>query len=301
MDGILCINKPEGFTSFDVVAKLRGITQTKRLGHSGTLDPMATGVLPVFLGTATKSIDLIENHTKRYTAGFRLGETTDTLDITGKVLSKSHSDISREQIEQALAGFRGSITQLPPMYSAVKVNGKRLYALARQGKGAERKPRNAEIFLLDLMDFDSETQQGILDVKCSRGTYIRALIDDLGNMLKVGGVMTGLIRTEAGCFNLDDAVGFEQIQSWKDCGCLADNLLPIDHVFKEYDEIHLNQSQSKMFFNGRKLDLRRIKYNQEKIKHRVYNHNGEFMGIATLDVENNELRIKKMLYTGRTF
>ncbi|MEE1491013.1 MAG: tRNA pseudouridine(55) synthase TruB, partial [Massilioclostridium sp.] len=220
MDGILCMNKPEGFTSFDVVAKLRGITRTKRIGHAGTLDPMATGVLPVFLGRATKAISLLPDHTKRYTAGFQLGLTSDTLDSTGTILSRSHSTLTQQELLAALEQYRGTISQIPPMYSALKVEGKRLYELARQGKTVERKPRKVEIFQLELLSFDTKLQTGVLDVGCSSGTYIRTLCDDIGRDLGVGAVMTSLQRTEAAGFSLADSRTFEEVQQLKDDGRL---------------------------------------------------------------------------------
>ena len=164
MNGILCINKPAKYTSFDVVARIRGMSKTKKVGHSGTLDPMATGVLPVFLGTATKAVGLLPNDDKRYTAAFQLGMKTDTLDSYGKILSQTESHITARQLEQVLSGFRGEISQLPPMYSAVRVNGQRLYNLAREGKEVDRMPRTVTVYRLELTDFDEISQQGSLDV-----------------------------------------------------------------------------------------------------------------------------------------
>ena len=203
INGILPINKPAGWTSFDVVAKIRGIARALtgekkiKVGHSGTLDPMATGVLPVFIGKATKTIDLMKTHDKAYVAGFKLGTKTDTLDITGDVLSQQECEISKDQLLKTLAAFTGEITQLPPMFSAVKIDGKRLYDLARQGKEVERKPRKAMIYEIELLEYDGK-DSGTLRVSCGKGTYIRTLIDDIGVALNLcGGVMTSLIRTKA--------------------------------------------------------------------------------------------------------
>ena len=209
INGILPLNKPAGWTSFDAVDKVRRIARAVtgerkiKVGHSGTLDPMATGVLPIFIGKATKTIDLLKTHDKEYVAGFKLGVKADTLDITGTVLAEQTVNISREQLLETLAGFTGKITQLPPMYSAVKIDGKRLYDLARQGQQVERKPRGAAVYELELIDYTPEAAAGTLRVSCGKGTYIRTLIDDIGTSLNLcGGVMTSLIRTFANGINL---------------------------------------------------------------------------------------------------
>ena len=184
LNGILCINKPEGFTSFDVIAKLRGILKTKKLGHAGTLDPMATGVLPVFAGFATKACDILPDSDKSYIAGFRLGVTTDTQDRTGTILHQRPANhLTAEMIEQALPAFRGEILQLPPMYSAVSVNGQRLYELARKGIEVERTPRPITIYRLELLRYDPASQEGEMEISCSKGTYIRTILHDLGETL----------------------------------------------------------------------------------------------------------------------
>lgn len=297
MDGILCMDKPAGFTSFDVVAKLRGITRVRRMGHSGTLDPMATGVLPVFLGRATRAIDLIPNHDKSYRAGFRLGETTDTLDSTGTVLSRQESRVSWEELEAALAGFRGEISQLPPMYSAVRVDGKRLYQLAREGKTVERTPRTVTIYRLELEDFDPKAQEGILQVDCSKGTYIRSLCDDLGKVLGTGGVMTALIRTGAHGFSLDRCHTLEEVERLCQEGRLEEALLPVGELFSQLPAIPLSQEQARMFCNGVKLDLSRIHWDGAPGDHAVYGPGQEFLGLAVPREETGELRIKKLLYS----
>lgn len=293
MDGILCMNKPEGFTSFDVVAKLRGITRTKRIGHAGTLDPMATGVLPVFLGRATKAISLLPDHTKRYTAGFQLGLTSDTLDSTGTILSRSHSTLTQQELLAALEQYRGTISQIPPMYSALKVEGKRLYELARQGKTVERKPRKVEIFQLELLSFDTKLQIGVLDVGCSSGTYIRTLCDDIGRDLGVGAVMTSLQRTEAAGFSLADSRTFDEVQQLKDDGRLEEALLPVERVFESYPRLCFGEAQARMFCNGVKLDLDRIS-GVESGLHTVYNQTGQFLGLAQPDHDTGVLRIQKL-------
>ncbi len=293
-NGIICVNKPQDFTSFDVVAKMRGMAKIKRCGHAGTLDPMATGVLPIFFGTATRACDILPDGDKRYTASFKLGVTTDTLDITGKVLSQRESGVTKEQIVAVLDNFRGEIEQVPPMFSAVQVGGQRLYDLARQGIEVERKPRKVNVFLLELLNFDEKTQSGQLDIKCSRGTYIRSIIADMGECLGSGAIMTGLVRTQAAGFSLDDCITLEQAQELTNEGTLLDKILPIDRVFADYPKIYLCQAQSRMFLNGVKLDLNRVKFKHENTVHTVYSDQKEFMGLAVTDTEKMELIIYKM-------
>ena len=222
MNGILCVNKPQDFTSFDVVAKLRGILQMKRLGHGGTLDPMATGVLPVFVGSATKACDIMPDNTKSYRAGFRLGAVSDTQDVWGEVRECSDMAVSREDIEAVIPDFTGKIMQLPPMYSAVQVNGQRLYDLARQGIEVERQAREIEVDSLVLESYDSVSREGVLSIACGKGTYIRTIISDIGEKLGCGGIMTSLVRTSSGGFFLDDCHSFEEIQCARDEGRLEE-------------------------------------------------------------------------------
>ncbi|MCD8025818.1 MAG: tRNA pseudouridine(55) synthase TruB, partial [Clostridiales bacterium] len=190
MNGILLIDKPKGFTSFDVIAVIRRITGQRKAGHTGTLDPNATGVLPILLGTATKAQDLILNHDKTYIADFALGITTDTLDIWGTVKSKAEADVKRDEIEALIPDFTGTIEQIPPMFSAVQKDGQRLYDLARKGIEVERKSRKVTVYSLKLLDFDESAQTGRLEISCSKGTYVRSLIDDIGKRLGTGAVMT---------------------------------------------------------------------------------------------------------------
>ncbi|MCM1480872.1 MAG: tRNA pseudouridine(55) synthase TruB, partial [Muribaculaceae bacterium] len=185
--GVICVNKPAGFTSFDVIAKMRGILKMKRLGHGGTLDPMATGVLPVFAGRAAKACDILPDSGKTYEAGFRFGVTTDTQDVTGTVTKERKADVTAEQLETVLENFRGEIMQIPPMYSAVSVGGKRLYDLARKGIEVERTARPVTIYTLELLEFNEGGQCGVLKISCSKGTYVRTLINDIGEALGSGG------------------------------------------------------------------------------------------------------------------
>lgn len=192
LNGVLLIDKPKEFTSFDVIAVVRRLTGQKKLGHTGTLDPNATGVLPILLGTATKTQDLILNHDKSYTAEFQLGKTTDTLDIWGTVTGECESSVTEEQLRRVIPNFTGEIEQIPPMYSAVQKNGQRLYDLARQGIEVERESRKVTVYSLSLANFDEKAQTGTLEISCSKGTYVRTIIDDIGRVLGVGAVMTAL-------------------------------------------------------------------------------------------------------------
>lgn len=278
--GVIPIDKPEGFTSFDVIAKCRGILKERHLGHSGTLDPMATGVLPVFIGRATKAIDLLPDNEKRYAAGFKLGFSTDTQDVTGETLKTSSVRVTREDVEQAIPKFVGKISQLPPMYSAVKVDGKRLYDLARAGKTVERTPRQIEIFSLKLTDFDEGSQSGGLEISCSKGTYIRTLINDLGETLGTLGVMTSLQRTYSQGFDIADCISLEQLESAVKSGGLDDMIVPIEQCFGCYPEIRLDEKLERLYRNGVKLEKARVG-NPEDGRYRVYGK--EFLGLGTVE------------------
>ncbi|MDE6110854.1 MAG: tRNA pseudouridine(55) synthase TruB, partial [Eubacterium sp.] len=216
MNGIICIDKKQDITSFGVCAKLRGILGEKKVGHTGTLDPMAEGVLPVMLGGATRFLNFLPESDKGYRASFILGKTTDTLDITGNVTAEYEVHSTQEDVLNALSSFKGKIMQTPPMYSAVSVNGKRLYELARQGIEVERNEREIEIKKLELVGF--ENGEYVIDVFCSKGTYIRSLIDDIGKKLGCGAVMTSLVRTSAMGFSLENCVTLDELQKRKDEG-----------------------------------------------------------------------------------
>jgi tRNA pseudouridine55 synthase len=296
MNGILCVNKPAGFTSFDVVAKLRGILQTRKLGHGGTLDPMATGVLPVFVGNSTKACDIMPDNTKSYRAGFRLGEVTDTQDVTGEVLSRSDVAVSEDMLRETVPHFVGNIMQLPPMYSAVQVNGQRLYDLARKGVEVEREAREIQVSSIDIISYDAEKREGVLDIACGKGTYIRTIINDIGEKLGCGGIMTSLVRTSSGGFTLADCFTFEQIQRAKDEDRLEELILPIERVFAKLPKLRLNEAQTRMYRNGVKLDLKRV-YNikQGMTDYAVFDNDGKFIGTALADFENDILRVAKNL------
>lgn len=294
LNGIICINKPQDFTSFDVVAKMRGITHTRKIGHTGTLDPMATGVLPLLLGTATKASDLLPDDSKAYVADFQLGCTTDTDDIWGTVLKQGAASFCRSEVEEKLALFCGEISQIPPMYSAIQVNGQRLYDIARKGVVIERAPRRVTILSLRLLEFDEAGQKGKFEISCSKGTYIRSICRDLGEALGCGGVMTGLVRTHAAGFGLSDCITLEQAQAYAQEGDFSTVLRPVERLFSSLPRIRLNEVQSRMFRNGVRLDLNRVRYRISDGYQAVYDEGNRFMGLAELNFEKMELVVRKM-------
>lgn len=229
MNGILLIDKSAGWTSSDVVVKLKGVLHQRRIGHAGTLDPMATGLLTVFVGRATRAVEFAEAHDKRYTAHLRLGTVTDTQDITGTVLAQNEANVTADELRAVLARFLGEQEQTPPMYSAIKVNGKKLYEIARAGGTAERKPRRIRIDALSLIGEDAG--DWVLDVRCSKGTYIRALCDDIGAALGCGGCMSALRRTAAGEFTVDAAHTLDEVIAAANAGNAEKLLIPVDTLF----------------------------------------------------------------------
>lgn len=295
MNGILCMNKPQDFTSFDVIGKLRGILHMKRLGHTGTLDPMATGVLPILVGTATKACDILPNQDKTYQATVVFGKATDTLDIWGKPLQDyPEQHVTEAALRAILPEFLGDITQLPPMYSAVSVNGKRLYELARKGETVERPTRTVHIDAITLDAFDETQQTATLTVSCGKGTYIRTLLSDIGQRLGGDAVMTALTRTAACGYPLQDCLTFEQVTAAMADGTLEEHLLPTDSLFSSYPKLRLNAAQERMFCNGVKLDLNRLRNLQpDQDIYTVYGATGTFLGTALADRTQQELRIGK--------
>lgn len=283
MDGIIVINKPVEFTSFDVVAVVRGCYHTKKAGHSGTLDPMASGVLPVFIGSATKAISILPDHDKSYRAGFRLGITSDTLDIRGKCSEQVNVDVLEADLNMVLERFCGEIMQVPPMYSALKINGQKLCDLARRGIEVERKPRPVTISRLEQISFDG--RDGVIEVDCSSGTYIRSLIDDIGAALGCGAVMTSLVRTKACGFSLEECVDIEPLRTKGDDEKTA-LLRRTEDVFSGYPIIRLDSEQQRLYLNGVRLDAKRLHGEiKEGGRYRIYCEG--FIGIA--DVINEEL------------
>lgn len=268
--GIIIINKPAGWTSMDVCAKLRGIFHEKRVGHAGTLDPMATGVLPVFVGQATKAVSFAESGEKEYLARLRLGLTTDTQDTTGTVLSELPVTVTEEDLRAVLPRFTGEIEQIPPMYSAVKVQGRKLYELARKGAEVERKPRAVTIFALELLGQTGKNEYA-LRVRCSKGTYIRTLCHDIGAVLGCGGAMSALERTMAAGFTLSEAVTLEQVQEQKEA-----LLRPTDSLFRSYGAYHIADAETER----RCRCGNPVRSDVENGIYRVYGRDGSFLALS---------------------
>lgn len=295
MTGIICVNKEKNITSFGVVAKLRGITGEKKAGHTGTLDPMATGVLPVMFGGATRFLNFLPDSDKGYRATFKLGMTTDTLDITGEVTSQSEVAVNVTDVKNAMRDFVGVIDQIPPMFSAKSVDGVRLYDLAREGKTVEREACMVEIKNLDLVSFDDNEHIYQIDVLCSKGTYIRSLIDDIGKKLGCGAVMTELVRTKAMGFDLENCVTLAELQERKDSGKGFDDvLIDVEKMFDCYKKVRVSPAQSTRFFNGGALDINRVQKNimPDEIC-AVYSDKNEFLGLGQR--QDEELKVLRVL------
>ena len=248
INGIIIIKKEAGFTSHDVVAKLRGICSQRKIGHTGTLDPEATGVLPVCLGSATKLCDMLTDRDKEYEAELLLGVETDTQDTTGEVLARNPVEVAEVQVRRACESFTGEYAQVPPMYSALKVNGKKLYELAREGKEVERKARTVSIQELEILEYNLPVVK--LRVKCSKGTYIRTLCADIGAKLGCGGTMKSLQRTAVGNFRLEEALTLGEVQQRKDAGRLAEVIRPVDSVFESCPMLHIGREYGGLLENG---------------------------------------------------
>lgn len=295
MNGVIVIDKPAEFTSFDVIAVVRKLTGQRKAGHTGTLDPNATGVLPILLGDATKAQDLILNHDKSYRAEFKLGLTTDTLDIWGTPTGRAVSDFSENDITDILPQFRGEICQIPPMYSAVQMNGQRLYDLARQGIEVERESRNVTIYSLELVGFEKSTQSGILEISCSKGTYIRTLIDDIGRQLGCGAVMTSLRRTSACGFTENDCITLEALKRIVSEGQLEEYMRSVESMFMQCGYVAVSDAQAKRFINGGALNIDRTYLAKIDVKdktvYRVKAKNGMFLGLGITDTEKGLLKI----------
>ena len=273
MNGIVIIDKPAGWTSQDVVSKLRGVLHTKRIGHGGTLDPMATGVLPVFVGRATRGVEFFEHAQKTYEATLRLGITTDTEDITGTVLERRTVQVTEEALATVLEQFRGEILQVPPMYSALKVNGRKLCDLARKGKEVERKPRAITIHKLECLDFTGETAR--LLVTCSKGTYIRTLCKDIGQSLGCGGCMEQLRRVAAGAYTIGEAVPLAELVESPDPEAY---LRPVDTMFTQYEAVTLTEKQTLRCRNGNSFSVE-----LPQGTYRAYGQAGEFLMLAKVE------------------
>ena len=295
MDGLINIYKEKGFTSHDVVAKMRGILRTKKIGHTGTLDPDAVGVLPVCVGSGTKLCSLLENHDKTYQTVMLLGLETDTQDITGTVLNEKEVTVTEEEIEQILPSFRGKIMQIPPMYSALKVNGKKLYEYAREGKVIERAPRPIEVFELkvDRMELPRVT----MTITCSKGTYIRTICHDIGQALGCGGCMESLVRTRVGRFRLEDAVTLKELEHLRDTGELDAHIIRVEDVFAELPGCSSLPAFDHLLHNGNRLKKSMVAEHIPLEKGsccRMYDSENKFIGLYEKDSEKRDFKPVKM-------
>lgn len=330
MDGIINVYKEKGYTSHDVVARMRGILRMKKIGHTGTLDPEAEGVLPVCLGRATKVCDLLTDKTKTYRTVLLLGRETDTQDTTGTVLAERPVEVTGEQVEQAVLSFLGTYQQVPPMYSALKVNGKKLYELARAGREVERQPRPVEILSLRIEKM--ELPRVTMEVTCSKGTYIRTLCYDIGRKLGCGGCMESLVRTRVDRFRLEDSLRLDEIEALRDVGQLEEQILPVDQVFAELPALVMKAGEGdKRVHNGnpfppgmariaesagggedpktggtvndRETDTagagpRRTKDGPRYERARIYDSAGDFIGIYGYDGSRRQYRPWKLFLGG---
>jgi len=292
--GIINIYKEKGFTSHDVVAKLRGITGQRKIGHTGTLDPDATGVLPVCLGKATKLCNLLTDKDKTYETVLLLGKTTDTQDASGAVLEEQTTDyLIEEAVQECIRGFIGSYDQLPPMYSAIKIGGKKLYELAREGKEIERKARTVTIHDIQVREIDLPRVK--MEVSCSKGTYIRTLCHDVGHRLGCGGCMEELIRTRVGCFTLNDSISLAEAEKLKANGTLQEIIIPIDAMFETYQRIVLSGEAQRLAYNGNTFTIPGGSDHYDDDEYvRVYNSDGRFIAIYSYSDEKKNFQIVKM-------
>ncbi len=292
MTGFVFLDKDEDMTSFFAASRLRRVFSTKKVGHTGTLDPMATGVLPVAVGGATRFIDFIPDSDKSYRARFLLGKTTDTLDITGQVLEEKAVNVTKKDVEAVLPDFTGEIFQLPPMYSALKKDGVRLYDLARQGIEVERERRKITVYSLSLTDYEGENEYEF-DVSCSKGTYIRSLIDDIGRSLGCGAVMTALRRTRANGVDISECITLEELMRLKETESQASALHSVDRLL-DYDIIKVTDNQARRFSNGGELDTERLKINPKEGIYRVYTHQDRFLGLGEIKEDGKQLSVKRV-------
>lgn len=291
-NGILCIDKPTEMTSFLVCAVMRRLLGVKKVGHGGTLDPNATGVLPLLIGNATKALERLPIQDKRYTATMRFGAVSDTLDIWGEVRETGAPLPTLAAIEAALPAFRGEIKQVPPMTSALKKDGVRLYDLARQGIEIEREARDVSVYNLEIIDFNPQTSELTIDCHCSKGTYIRTICDDLGRALGCGAVMTALRRTMAAGYTIEDCITLDEARAYAADGTLAERLLPTDSALSAYDAITVSEAQATRFSNGGALALDRLRHAVDGIT-RVYAPDGTFLGLG--EPRDGELTVDRLL------
>lgn len=310
MNGIINIYKEAGYTSFDVVAKLRGILREKKIGHTGTLDPAATGVLPVCIGNATKVCSLLTDKDKEYEAVLQLGLTTDTQDATGQIKNDRRDlldTLTEARVREVIMSFVGDYEQIPPMYSALKVGGKKLCDLAREGIEVERKARTVHIFDIEIINM--RLPFVTIRVHCSKGTYIRTLCDDIGSILGVGGLMKSLVRTRVSAFSIEQALTLTQVEEHRDKGTLKEILLPVDEVFCESPALHVTEQARKKLLNGNRLttldfaEAERMAEDgmlqtagTEEKKFRVYDAAGTFFGVYGWDDQRKDFKSMKMFF-----
>lgn len=288
MNGIILIDKPQDWTSHDVVAKLRGILHERRIGHSGTLDPLATGLLVVFVGRATRAVEFAEADSKEYIAGLRLGLSTDTQDISGNVIAECSSDLPDEgAVRRAVNSFIGDIEQIPPMYSAIKIGGKKLYELARKGQSVERAPRKITVSSIEIIG--REGGDYLLKIACSKGTYVRTLCNDIGASLGCGACMSSLRRISAGAFSVESAHSIDEVENAANEGQLVDIMLPVDTLFSALPELKVSESAAKRLKTGNI-----IKISAHDCDYRVYSESGEFLLVGK--AENGKLKTIKSFF-----
>lgn len=299
MDGIINVHKEKGFTSHDVVAKLRGILHQRKIGHTGTLDPDATGVLPVCVGRATKVCELLTDKSKSYTAVVRLGIVTDTQDMTGEIIKEERVTAGLEEIKEAVAGFTGEQWQIPPMYSAVKINGKKLYELARQGIEVERKKRKITVYSCEVTEYHPETNEFTIEVVCSKGTYIRTLCHDIGEKLSCGACMASLVRTRVDIFSLTEAYTLSQIKEIYEAGKVGEILTPVDRLFEEYPGVTVLAEGIRYLQNGNivNADLCKVPVDvSDGGTVRMYDGNGRFYALYRYDASQCVFVNQKMFF-----
>ena len=293
MTGIICLDKPRDMTSFMAVKKASRLLGVKKAGHTGTLDPMATGVLVVMLGYSTRFIELLPEHKKSYTARVKLGITTDTLDITGKILSESPVNITKEQLLSVAEDFKGEILQTPPMYSALKKDGERLYDLARKGIEIEREQRKIAIEKLEIYDFNGI--EFSMDVTCSAGTYIRSLCDDIGAKLGCGAVMTELRRTSANGFSIEKSITLEELEQLVSENRTDEVITSVETALMSYPEITVTNPQANRFRNGGALDYARLHGDYPVSIYRVYSPQRKLLGLGEIKEEKSDLSVRRVL------
>ena len=290
--GIIVIRKEKGFTSHDVVAKLRGILHMKKIGHTGTLDPDAVGVLPVALGKGTKLVDLITDKEKTYEAVLHLGITTDTQDMSGTVLEEKPVNATEEKVRETIAGFVGEQLQIPPMYSALKINGKKLYELAREGKTVERKARPVCFYQIEVLDIQLPVVQ--IRVTCSKGTYIRTLCHDIGQKLGCGGCVEQLLRTRVGRFSLEESHTLSEVEQAVSEGTVCKWIYPVENVLAEYPKIQADSYGDRLLQNGNPLSENLVDEQHKEGWVRMYASNGNFTGIFQWDEKKKKYYPVKM-------